>query len=213
MPRGLFITLEGGEGSGKSTQVKLLRDRLKRRNLPVTMVREPGGTPLGDRLRRLLKFSDEPLTPEAELLLFNASRAQLVKDVIRPALEMGHVVLCDRFADSTIAYQGYGRGIPLDTVEEVNKFATGGLIPDMTIFLALSPEEGMNRRSGARDRFEREFEQREVIDFHNRVRQGYLEMSRNEPERWAVIDASLSSRQVSKLIWERVEPLVKSMGK
>lgn len=212
MLTGLFITLEGGEGSGKSTQVRSLTRRLQTRNVPVTAVREPGGTPLGNRLRRLLKFSPVPLTPEAELLLFNASRAQLVTDVIRPALEKGEVVLCDRFTDSTIVYQGYGRGVPMERVEAVNKAATGGLVPDLTMFLDLSPEEGMRRRSTTRDRFEQGFEQREITDFHQRVRQGYLELASKEPERWLILDARLSPPQVARLIWQKVEPLVEKMG-
>jgi dTMP kinase len=211
MPTGLFITLEGGEGSGKSTQVRSLARRIQKRNVPVTTVREPGGTPLGNRLRRLLKFSTVSLTPEAELLLFNASRSQLVTDVMRPALERGEVVLCDRFTDSTLAYQGFGRGIATDSVEAVNNLATGGLVPDLTIFLDLSPEEGMGRRSATRDRFEQGFEKRDVTDFHQMVRKGYLELAGKEPQRWLTIDASLSSRQVTRLIWQRVEPLMESM--
>jgi dTMP kinase len=152
------------------------------------------------------------MTAETELLLFNASRAQLVADVIRPILEKGEVVLCDRFADSTLAYQGYGRGIPLERVEAVNSVATGGLKPALTIFLDVSPEEGLRRRSTARDRFERGFEQRDVMDFHQRVRRGYLELASREPERWLVIDAKQTPRQVSRLIWQRVEPLVEKMG-
>ena len=209
---GLFITLEGGEGSGKSTQIRSLTRRLQARNIPVTTVREPGGTPLGDRLRRLLKFSTTPLTPEAELLLFNASRAQLVADVIRPALEKGEVVLCDRFTDSTLAYQGYGRGIPLKRVEVVNRAATGGLKPDLTVFLDLPPEDGLNRHSTTRDRFERGFEQKDVMDFHQRVRQGYKDLAQKEPERWLTLDARPSPQKVSRLIWQRVKPLVAKMG-
>lgn len=247
MLTGLFITLEGGEGSGKSTQVRYLRGRLKRSNIPATVVREPGSTSLGDWLRQLLKFLPVPLTPEAELLLFNASRAQLVADVIRPALEKGEVVICDRFADSTLAYQGYGRGIPLEQVEAVNRAATVGLKPDLTILLDLSPEEGMRRQQTAFDRFEKnrqekivvsgqgylfgptsgEGSQREprtsayferavepvdVMAFHQRVHQGYLELARKEPERWLTLDARLSPREVSRRIWQRVEPLLEKPG-
>ena len=167
---------------------------------------------MGSRLRRLLKFSPTPLTPEAELLLFNASRAQLVADIIRPALEGGRVVICDRFTDSTLAYQGYGRGIPLEQVEAVNGAATGGLKPDLTVFLDLSPEEGLRRHATAIDRFERGFEQKGVMDFHHRVRQGYLEMANKEPGRWLALDARLSAPRVGRLIWQRVEPLVEEMG-
>ena len=245
---GLFITLEGGEGSGKSTQITSLKRRFQRRRIPVTTVREPGSTPLGDWLRQLLKFLPVPLTPEAELMFFNASRAQLVADIIRPALEMGKVVLCDRFTDSTLAYQGYGRGIPLGQVEEVNRVATGGQTPDLTIFLDLPPEEGMMRRQQmAFERFERNREKKiavsrqdylfgptsgegpqrepradvyferavepaDVMAFHQRVYQGYLELASKEPERWLTLDARLSPREVSRLIWERVEPLVERTG-
>jgi dTMP kinase len=208
MPTGLFITLEGGDGSGKSTQIKSLLKRLQLCHITTMAIREPGGTPLGERLRQLLKFSSTPLTPEAELLLFNGSRAQLAADVIQPALERGEVVLCDRFADSTLAYQGYGRGISLDIVQSVNRVAIGNLKPDLTIFLDLSPEEGIGRRSTTRDRFELGFEQKGVMDFHQRVRQGYLELAGKEPERWLTIDALLSAREISRLIWQRVEPLV-----
>ena len=140
MPSGLFVTLEGCEGSGKSSQARRLRGSLNGLGIPVTVVREPGGTALGDKLRRILKFSSIPLTPEAELLLFNASRAELVRQVIVPALKNGHVVICDRFTDSTVAYQGYGRGLSLDIVRSVNTAAAGDLKPDITILLDISPE-------------------------------------------------------------------------
>jgi dTMP kinase len=213
MPPGLFITFEGGEGSGKSTQIKLLQRRLQRRKIPVTVVREPGGTPLGDRLRYLLKFSNIPLTPEAELLLFNASRGQLVADVMRPALERGEVVLCDRFTDSTLAYQGYGRGIPLRSVETVNGLATGGLKPHLTIFLDIPPADGLERQTTDGDRFERGAAKRDIMDFHQRVHQGYLALARGEPGLWAVVNARLPKREVSKLIWQRVGPLVEWLGR
>lgn len=206
MPAGLFITFEGGEGSGKSTQVTVLRRRLQRRGVPCTVVREPGGTPLGRSLRRILKFSSSPLAPMTEVLLFNASRAQLVTQVIQPALSKGMVVLCDRFADSTLAYQGYGRGVSLEVVEMVNRTATENLKADLTIFLDISPEEGLKRRSGARDRFEKD-----ALDFHRRVHQGYLDLSRSEPERWLVVDARRSPREVASHIWQRVEPLIAKM--
>ena len=212
MSKGLFIAFEGGDGSGKSTQVRLLSGRLRRRKVPVTLVREPGGTLLGDWLRRILKFSSIPLTPEAEVLLFNASRAQLVTQVIVPALEEGQAVVCDRFTDSTVAYQGYGRGIPLDQIEHVNAVATGGLRPHLTIFLDLPPEEGLKRRSDMPDRFERGFEHQRVMDFHKRVHRGYLEMAWLEPERWFSLDAHLPPNKLARLIWERVEPLVRDIG-
>lgn len=250
MPTGLFVTLEGGEGSGKSTQIRLIGDRLRRRNIPFKVVREPGGTPFGDLLRQVLKFSPTPLTSEAELLLFNASRAQLVAEAILPSLERGEVVLCDRFTDSTLAYQGYGRGIPLKLVEAVNMAATGDIKPRLTVLLDISPEEGLKRQTTAGERFEGRLQRQSDIPpsqieqqgllmdlppdsaskdqlrhgkdwamasgridlaFHDRVYQGYLALARQEPERWLIIDARLSSREVTRLIWQEVEPLLENI--
>ena len=310
MPGGLFITFEGGDGSGKSTQVKSLRERLRHLRIPTKDVREPGGTSFGDSLRLLLKFSNIPLTPEAELWLFNASRAQLVSEVIKPRLEQGHVVISDRFTDSTLAYQGYGRGLSLDKVRTVNNAAINGVEIALTILLDIPPEEGLKRQLTVRERFEwgtpktlrrsateiselqaylpglvqgppllwpspvgesqivrsswpasgqllgfetgaaedtsiltgeesgsqaylpglelehaplEEFvmtgsfvhEQvpEEVMDFHRRVRQGYLELAKREPERWFTIDARLSPQEVSDLIWQRVESMLPASGR
>ncbi len=198
----LFITFEGGEGSGKSTQAKALYKRLLSLNIPTLLTHEPGGTPLGNSLRRWLKDKEE-IDPRTELLLFNASRVHLVSHVIRPALEKGTTVICDRFAESTIAYQGYGRGLDLNLIEAVNNTATQGLRPDLIVFLDIPVDHGLARK-GRRDRFERE-----EIAFHQRVRNGYLEMARREPERWLAIDGSLHRRKIQRLIWERVEPLLK----
>ena len=171
MPGGLFITLEGGDGSGKSTQVEVLALRLYDEiSAPVHIVREPGGTALGNWLRQVLKYTAVPRTPETELLLFNASRAQLVSQVIRPALEKGQVVVSDRFSDSTVAYQGYGRGLPLKHVEAVNTVGTLGLKPDLTILLDFPPEEKLKRGERQVDVFER----RAVKDFSDGLRQGEL---------------------------------------
>ena len=171
MPGGLFITLEGGDGSGKSTQVEVLALRLYDEiSAPVHIVREPGGTALGNWLRQVLKYTAVPRTPETELLLFNASRAQLVSQVIRPALERGEVVVSDRFSDSTEAYQGYGRGLPLKHVEAVNAVGTLGLKPDLTILLDFPPEEKLKRGERQGDVFER----RAVRDFSNGLKQGHL---------------------------------------
>lgn len=198
----LFITFEGGEGSGKSTQAKALYRRLLSLNIPTLLTHEPGGTPLGNNLRRWLKYKED-IDPRTELLLFNASRAHLVSKVIRPALEQGTVVICDRFAESTIAYQGYGRGFDLNLIEAVNNTATQGLKPDLIVFLDISVDHGLARK-GRRDRFEQE-----EIAFHQQVRNGYLDMAKKEPERWLVIDGSLPSREIQRLIWERVELLLK----
>ncbi len=201
---GLFITFEGGEGCGKSTHSRLLLKKLEQHNVPVVLTHEPGGTPLGNELRRALKKQrGSSISPLAELFLFAASRAQLVAEVIRPALENGRVVICDRFSDSTLVYQGYGRGLDLAIVEKVNSMATGDLKPDLTVFLDISPEQGLARKHSLRDRFEQE-----DLSFHGRVREGYLKMAAAEPDRWLVIDASLPKRKVAGIIWNRVSPLL-----
>jgi len=202
----LFITFEGGEGSGKSTQARVLYRRLLKMGILALLTHEPGGTPLGKQLRRWLKEERE-IDPQTELLLFNASRAQLVSQVIRPALQSGTIVICDRFADSTTVYQGYGRGLDFALVEAVNNIATKGLRPDLTILLDVTVEEGLDRKS-LRDRFERE-----ETAFHQRVRQGYLEMAKREPGRWLVIDASLPRKEITRIIWERMEPILKNVRK
>ncbi len=204
--QGIFITFEGGEGSGKSRQSRLLARRLRLRGTPVVLTHEPGGEPLAARLRRLLK-GNTALTPEAELLLFAASRAQLTTRVIRPALEAGQVVVCDRYADSTLAYQGYGRGLDMKSIRAANRMATGGLIPRLTILLDVPAEVGLARKHADNDRFIRE-----PLPFHQRVRQGYLELARSKPRRWLVVDATLLEKQVAATIWRRVAPLVTGAG-
>lgn len=199
----LFISFEGVEGCGKSTQAEILNRRLSDSNLSVVMVKEPGGTPVGRVVEEVLKQRiDIPVSPVTELLLFAASRAQLVCEVIRPALDRKQIVVCDRHAESTLAYQGYGRGLDLKTIETVNMIATSGLRPDLIVLLDMDVQEGLRRKGSpvARDRFEEE-----EIPFHLRVRQGYLEMAITEPERWLVIDATSSRDAISELIWERVQ--------
>jgi dTMP kinase len=200
---GKFIVFEGGEGSGKSTQARTLYRKLKGQGTPVLLTHEPGGTPQGRRIRRLLKGEGE-ITPLAELLLFAASRAQLVADVIRPSLKKGMVVISDRYADSTRAYQGHGRGLDIATIEALNDLATGGLHPDLIILLDMGTESGLARKGSAPgDRFERE-----EIGFHRRVREGYLKLARADPGRWLVVDGSLPKRKVAALVWERVSELL-----
>ena len=166
---------------------------------------EPGGTPVGSQLRRLLKYRRQiEISPLAELLLINASRAQLVGDVICPNLARGTMVICDRYADSTLAYQGYGRGINLDVVQGVNNIATEGLLPDLVILLDIPVEVGLARRNLARlDRFEGE-----EIAFHQRVREGYLKIASADPQRWMVIDATLPRGKIRSKVWERVKGLL-----
>lgn len=196
----LFITFEGGEGSGKSTQAKLLCQRLSGMGIESVPVHEPGVTGIGRRVALILKRGDARATPLTELFLFNAARAQLVTDVIRPALEAGKVVICDRFADSTIAYQSYGRGLEIGLVERVNDIATGGLKPDLTILLDIAIGDGLDRKRGKKlDRFEIE-----DIEFHQRVREGYRLMARDEPGRWLVLDAMKSKEELQQAIWQRV---------
>jgi dTMP kinase len=203
---GLFITFEGGEGCGKSTHSRLLLKKLQQQNVPAVLTHEPGGTPLGNELRNLLKRRrGSPVSPQAELFLLAASRAQLVAEVIRPALEEGKVVICDRFTHSTMVYQGYGRGLDFTAIKMVNNMATRNLNPDLIILLDISPEQGLARKRSLKDRFELE-----DLSFHRRVREGYLKMAEAEPDRWLVIDASLPKAKVSEIIWDRVSQLLPS---
>jgi dTMP kinase len=202
----LFITFEGGEGCGKSTQSRMLHQRLTKLALPVMLIHEPGGTRLGTRISYLLKWAkDVSISPVAELLLFNASRAHLVDTVIKPAMGEGKFVICDRFTDSTLAYQGYGRGLELELVRSVCDIGARGLKPDLTIFLDVPVEEGLQRkhRMGNQDRFEQ-------IDvaFHQRIRQGYLTMVQAEPQRWLVIDGTQSKDRIREIIWQHVSRLL-----
>ena len=201
----LFITFEGGEGSGKSVQAKALFRKLCQLNIPAVLTHEPGGTPFSTKLGRWLKWNqDTKISPLTELLLFNASRAQLVVEVIKPALKGGKVVISDRFADSTIAYQGYGRRLDLKMVKAANNAATQGLTPNLTILLDIPVEDGLARKGARRqDRFERE-----ELAFHRRVREGYLKLASEEPERWLVIDASQSKETIAAIIWQRVSQLL-----
>ncbi len=201
----LFITFEGGEGSGKSSHARKLHRKLTELAIPAILIREPGGTFLGDRIRHLLKKSRQiPISPLTELMLFNASRSQLVRDVIQPALKEGKFVICDRYSDSTVAYQSYGRGLDIAAVKSLNQLASQGLTPNLTFLLDVPPEIGLSRkRAGANDRFETE-----DLIFHRKVREGFLKMASEEPLRWFVIDSTLPLREVSRRIWERVSQLL-----
>ena len=205
----LFITFEGGEGCGKSVQARALYRRLLQLAIPAALTHEPGSTPFGRKLGRWLKWTkDTDISPLTELLLFNASRAQLVTRVIQPNLQGGKIVICDRYADSTTAYQSYGRGLDLEMVKAINNTATRGLKPDLTVLLDISVENGLARKRGKRqDRFEQE-----ALAFHQRVRDGYLKLAANDPQRWLVIDASQSKAKISQIIWKRVERLLLSHG-
>ena len=205
----LFITFEGGEGSGKSLQSRALYRKLSRLAIPALLTHEPGGTPFGNKIGRWLKWAqDTDISALTELLLFNASRSQLVTEVIQPNLKNGKIVLCDRYADSTTAYQSYGRGLDLEMVRAINNAATQGLKPDLTVLLDMPAEEGLARKSTKKqDRFEQE-----ALAFHQRVREGYLKLAAKEPEHWLVIDATQSKENIEEVIWKRVSKLLPSRG-
>jgi len=206
--RGLFVTLEGPEGSGKSTQLPLLVRWLEQRGYGVLHTREPGGTPISERIRDLLHDpAHTEMTARAEILLYSAARAQHVEERIRPALEQGRIVLCDRFFDSTYAYQGYGRGLDLEALHTITRFATGGLVPDVTLYLDLEPEVGLGRRrqgGGEMNRLDRE-----ALDFHRRVRLGYLKLAAAEPDRWITLDGAGTIQEVQETIRMALNPILR----
>lgn len=201
--RGRVIAFEGVEGSGKSTQVELLRQALEGRDREVVVTREPGGTPAGERVRALLLDPEVELGPRAEALLFAAARAELVAEVIRPALERGAHVLCDRYLDSSLAYQGAARGLGRGPVEEVNRFATGGLLPDVVVLLDLDPAAGLGRRAGALDRIEAQ-----DLGFHRRVRQAFCDLAAADPGRFVVVAAAAPVGEVAARVQAAVLPLL-----
>jgi dTMP kinase len=208
---GVFITFEGPEGSGKTTQIGLLAEHLRSAGHDVLTTREPGGTSIGDQIRTvLLDVDNTAMAFEAEILLFSAARAQLVSQVIRPALARGTIVLSDRYADSTIAYQGYGRGLNLDVLRQITSFATGDLTPDLTIYLDLSVEEGLDRKQRGETRSPRDWNRldQETVEFHRRVRRGYLALAAAEPDRWIIFDAFRSIEDVQGKIQEAVHRLL-----
>ncbi len=208
MARGRLITFEGPEGAGKSTQAAMLISKLEARGIEVIYTREPGGTKLGEAIRGILQYnaaSEDPC-PESEVLLFEASRAQLVRHVIQPALERGAWVLCDRFADSTTAYQGFGRGFSVELMETINRFAIGSAVPDMTILLDVNVSLGMQRcakrQVGKKIQYDRI--ESEAMEFHEKVRQGYLELARRFPERFRKVDAMRLAEPIAEDVWKLV---------
>lgn len=234
----LFITFEGGEGSGKSTQANVLVERLrKQKKWGVSYAEEPGTTLLGRQVREWLREPERPLiviprgdtqlplldtmnnhslpaihlhadSPRTELLAFTLARSQLIEEYIVPKLKGKSIVVCNRYADSTTAYQGYGRGLDLKLVEMANNIATQGLKPDLTILLDIPPEKGLIRKFGdIRDHFEKE-----ILEFHQRVREGYLKLVANEPQRWLVIDATQPKEKIEEIIWQRVRQLLSEQG-
>ncbi|MGA2657673.1 MAG: dTMP kinase [Verrucomicrobiota bacterium] len=213
--KGSLITFEGTEGSGKSTQLSLLAERLVSEGWSVRTVREPGGTPIGEEIRHTLKHSaaNQAMTAEAELLLMNASRAQLVREVIRPALANGQVILCDRFYDSTTAYQGYGRGLDLKVVKAVIDFAVGETRPDLTLLLLVPPEVSATRLLArqATMPFVRDRMEEADASFFERVARGYRAMAAAEPQRVKLIDAARQAKEVKEAVWRAVQPLLKNL--
>ena len=202
--RGWLVAFEGVEGAGKSTQLELLRLALEELGHKVTAAREPGGTPVGERVRALLLDPSSSVDARAEALLFAAARAQLIEEVIRPALEQGQVVLCDRYLHSSLAYQGAARGLGRAEVAAINRFATAGLLADVVVLLRLDPAEGLARGHGRRDRIECQ-----DLEFHRRVAEAFLELAAAEPERFAVIDASQPAERIAAevrdTVLERIE--------
>jgi dTMP kinase len=201
--KGTFITFEGGEGCGKSTHIDRLVTHLRQDGYQVLVAREPGGTNVGEQIRHILQYSKQSaaMVPETELLLFCASRAQLVREVIEPALNDGHIVICDRFFDSTTVYQGVGRKITPSAVAAINNFAIGTNLPDLTLIIDLDPRIGLERARG-RDLFDRM--ENQSLEFYDRVRQGYLDLAGREAHRVKVIDGDRPLEAIEKQIWDLV---------
>ncbi len=210
MSRGLFISFEGSEGCGKSTQIQLLHNQIVDNGFPCSLTREPGGTPLSESIRHLLKFAPEGenMVPEAELLLFAASRAQLVREVLIPWLESGTHILADRFLDSTVVYQGIGRGLDMDLIRSINSLAVGECMPDLTILLDMDAKTALDRarQQTQADLFQDQVDrmEKEQLSFYERVRNGYLKLANEQKERFVVIDASNSVDSINSEIWQHI---------
>lgn len=208
----LFITFEGPDGAGKSTQINLVAVFLRGLGYEVLCTREPGGTAIGDQIRDVLHdVANTEMAAQTEVLLYSASRAQLVQQLILPHLNQGGVVLCDRYADSTYAYQGYGRQLDFETIQSITRFATQALVPDLTIYLDLDVAEGLKRKVAANTAGQGEWNRmdRLELDFHQRVRAGYLNMAEADPSRWLVVDATAPVEALSQTICQRLEQMLK----
>lgn len=206
MKKGLFITFEGGDGSGKSTQINLLKEKLSGLGYDVLLTREPGGTAISEKIRQIILDKDNSeMDDMTEAMLYASARAQLVAEVIRPAIAEGRIVICDRFVDSSIAYQAYGRGLG-DAVAVINSYAIGECMPDMTVLLKVNPEVGsrrINDRNEDRDRIELASE-----EFHRKVYEGYLELEKRYPDRIVGIEADRTIEEISTVIWEQISRLI-----
>ena len=205
MKKGLFITFEGADGCGKTTQMKLLAEYLKQQGKDVILTREPGGKGLGEKVREILLNYDGPVSDRCESFLFLADRAQNIDIIVNPAVEDGKIVLCDRHIDSTVAYQGYGRGLDIERINKLNDIATNGKKPDLTFVFDIDVETSMKRVGKEKDRMESA-----GIDFHNRVRKGYLELAKQEPQRIKVLDATKSIEEIHKNVVEIFENIHKN---
>jgi len=204
----MFITFEGPDGSGKSTQIKLLAERLVTAGGRVLLTREPGGTEISEQIRAILHdLKNKSMQPRAEILLYSAARAQLVAEKMKPHLAAGGLVLSDRYADSTLAYQGYGHGLDLDTLRRITAFATDCLKPDLTLLFDLDAETGLRRRQAGGGEWNRLDDY--ALAFHERVRAGYLELARAEPERWVLLDATRDVRTLQAMVWQVVSERLK----
>ena len=205
-----FLSIEGPDGSGKTTQARLLAEHLRQAGHDVLLAREPGGTPIGDQIRQVLfSLDNKGMSPESEFLLFSASRAQLVRQVLRPHLQRGGLVVCDRFADSSLAYQGYGHGLELEMVQAVTRLATGGLRPNLTVLLDLPAEDGLARRKqGGRWNRLDDYD----LEFHQRVRQAFLGLAAADPARWVTVDGRPAVEEVQREIQRVVDPRLAARG-
>lgn len=199
----MFITFEGADGCGKTTQLNLLKDYLENKGLDVVLTREPGGKGLGEHIRKILLTYDGPVSDRCESFLFLADRAQNIDIIVKPAIEQGKIVLCDRHTDSTVAYQGYGRGLDIDEINKLNNLATGGKKPDLTFVFDVDIETSMKRVGKEKDRMESSGK-----DFFNRVRQGYLELAKLEPNRIKVVDSTKSIEEVHQKVIEIIEQYI-----
>ena len=202
--KGKFITFEGSEGSGKSTQASLVVEYLKSKDLPVTLLREPGGVKISEKIRDLLlDVKNKAMGDECETLLYMAARAQLVKEILKPALDKGQIIICDRFMDSTIAYQGGGNGVDVTTIEAIGHFAVGGLQPDLTLLFDIDTQEGLSRTNAQKDRIELR-----SLEYHSRVRQGYLALAKKEPNRIKVISVDASKEDIFKRVKVYIDKVI-----
>lgn len=203
--KGLFITFEGSEGSGKSTQARMLVGYLKTKGLPVLFIREPGGVKISEAIRKLLlDAKNKEMSDACETMLYMAARAQLVKEVIAPAIKTGKILICDRFLDSTIVYQGYGNGVDIKMIKLLGKFATGGISPDLTFIFDIPVKQGLSRTGKTKDRIERR-----PLGYHEKVRQGYLDLARREPERIKVICAQGTKLEIQEVVRKSIGGLIK----